>query len=117
MRKTGEFISEPILPDPGSFDPSQMARGLPGLPAGFGWRGQPYTVIECLETWKESTREGGTATGELYLRRHCFKLWMSDSSIWTIYFTRQGPRGGNAKARWFLYSIDRGPPSEPGAVC
>jgi hypothetical protein len=112
-----EFISEPILPDPGSFDTTGMGSGLPGLPGGFTWRRQSLSVAERLDSWKESSREGGTADGELYLRRHCFKLLMSDGSTWTVYFTRQASRGGNRKTRWFLYSIDRGASAAQGAVC
>ena len=99
-----ELISEPIKPFVGTFDASAIGRGEPGLPTGFTWRGDEYKIVETLETWKQSDREGGT--GELYLRRHNYKLRMSDDSIWTIYFLRQTPKTGNPKQRWFLYTID-----------
>ncbi|MEK7755897.1 MAG: hypothetical protein AAB385_01665, partial [Planctomycetota bacterium] len=54
----------------------------------------------------ESSREGARAGGELYLRRHCFRLRMSDDTIWTVYCTRQAPRSGDPKKRWFLYTIE-----------
>lgn len=101
-----ELISEPITPNAGTFDASAMARGEPGLPAGFTWRGASVAVVERLGAWKRSTREGGGA-GELYLRRHYFKLRMSDDSIWTVYFVRQTPRSGSPKNRWFLYTLER----------
>jgi hypothetical protein len=97
-----EFVSEPITPHAGTFDAAAMATGVPGLPTGFAWRGESFTVVERLESWKFSAREGGRAGGELYLRRHCFRLRMSDGAIWTVYFVRQAPRGGSAKVRWFL---------------
>jgi hypothetical protein len=81
-----------------------MGRGEPGLPSGFTWRGNSVTIVERLETWKHSSREGGGA-GDLYLRRHYYKLRMSDGSIWTVYFVRQTPRTGSPKNRWFLYTI------------
>ncbi|HOO17021.1 MAG: cytoplasmic protein [Phycisphaerae bacterium] len=100
------FVSEPISPHRGTFMARPMAGGLPGLPGGFDWRGKSYEIREVLETWKQSGAEHGRAQGEIYLRRHYFKIKMSDAAVWTVYFTRQAARGGPAKRRWFLYSID-----------
>ncbi len=100
-----DLVSEPITPMPGTLDASRMARGEPGLPGGFTCRGQSYHVVEVLETWKLSSREGGGA-GDLYLRRHYYKLRMSDRSIWIIYFVRQTPKSGSPKNRWFLYTVE-----------
>ena len=104
-----ELISEPITPKAGTFDTSRMGRGEPGLPSGFTWRGDSFEITEELSAWKEPSREGARAQGDLYLRRHCYKLRMSDGSTWTIYFERQTPRSGNPKQRWFLYTVERGP--------
>lgn len=101
-----ELISEPITPHPGTFDALAMGRGEPGLPAGFDWRGQSFEVLEVIRRWKDSSREGGRAVGSLYLRRHCFLLRMSDGRHWSVYFLRQTPKAGDAKARWFLYTIE-----------
>lgn len=101
-----DFFSEPITPRAGSFDTARMGRGEPGLPTGFEWRGESFDVVEELSAWKHSSREGARAGGDLYLRRHYYKLRMSDESLWTIYFERQAPRSGNPKQRWFLYTID-----------
>ncbi len=100
------FVSEPIAPRRGTFDTAAMASGLPGLPGGFEWRGTPYAVLQTLETWKQSAHEGGRPSAERYLRRHYFKLRMSDRSVWTVYFTRQAARGGPARQRWFLLTVD-----------
>ena len=100
-----DFISEPITPWPGTFDARAMGRGEPGLPRRFDWRGQSYEIVEVLKAWKDSSREGGRAGGELYLRRHYYELKMADGSIWTVYFVRQPPAGGSARQRWFLYSM------------
>jgi len=97
-----ELISEPLRPIRGTFDTRAMGRGEPGLPTGFIWRERTFRVVEVLETWKHSEREGGS--GELYLRRHYFKLRMEDGAIWTVYFVRQTPKTGNVKQRWFLYT-------------
>jgi len=101
-----DLISESITPHAGTFDAAKMAQGLPGLPSGFNWRGESVTVHALLEKWKESSHEGGREGGELYLRRHYFKLRMSDGSAWTVYFLRQAPKSGNPRLRWFLYTIE-----------
>ena len=99
-----EFISEPISPLAGTFDTRAMSRGEPGLPAGFTRRGELLRVVDVLQAWKESSREGGT--GEWYLRRHYYRLRMSDGSAWIVYFIRQSPTGANPKARWFLFGLE-----------
>ena len=102
-----EFVSEAITPDSASFDLSAMGRGEPGLPGAFRWRGVTYDVVDRLEQWKQSAREGGKRGGELYLRRHYYRLRMSDGAVWTVYFVRQTPKSGSAKQRWFLHTVDR----------
>lgn len=102
-----ELISEPITPCPGTFDTARMGRGEPGLPGGFEWRGRSVKIVELLGAWKESSREGGRAGGDLYLRRHYYRLRMSDGQVWTVYFVRQTPRSGNPQDRWFLYTVEK----------
>ena len=80
-------------------------RGEPGLPKGFTWRGDDIVIGELLESWKHSSREGGAA-GDLYLRRHYYRLRMEDATVWTVYFVRQTPRSGNPKQRWYLYTVE-----------
>ena len=97
------FISEPIAPLKGPRDTAAMARGEPGLPSGFRWREEDYEILDRIDGWKTSSPEGGKAGNEVYLRRHYFVLRMSDKTLWTVYFTRQG--GSKPKSRWFLYTI------------
>ncbi len=103
LERMAELISEPLEPHGGDFDTARMGRGEPGLPGGFTWRGVQVRVARELRTWKESSREGGA--GELYLRRHYYELKMDDGTTWTVYFTRQTPKSGSAKRRWFLYTM------------
>ena len=100
-----QFISELITPGKARFDTAAMARGEPGLPEEFEWRGRSYAIVQKLGQWKHSEAEGGRAGGERYLRRHYYKLLMSDDKVWTVYFIRQAPTGPPAKKRWFLYTI------------
>ena len=98
-----EFVSESITPWRGTSDAAAMARAEPGLPKGFDWRAQSYEIVETLDRWKQS----GTDMGEVYLRRHCYRLRMNDGTIWTVYCLRQAPRSGSRKRRWFLLEIDK----------
>ncbi|MBN1513666.1 MAG: cytoplasmic protein [Phycisphaerae bacterium] len=101
-----ELISEPITPLAGPKDAAAMARGEPGLPLGFTWRGREYRIADVLERWKQTGREGSRADGEVYVRRHAYRLRMNDGAEWSVYFVRQTPRSGSARRRWFLYSIE-----------
>ncbi len=96
-----QFISEPIVPVPGTFDTRSIAQGEPGLPQRFTWRGDEYTVSEVLAVWKTSSPD---TTGEVYLRRHWWELRTTTGHIMKLYFERQKNRK-NAKARWFIYTV------------
>lgn len=94
-----EFISEPLRPLRGTFGTQAMSTGLPGLPAGFTWRDTAYTVVAVVAAWKASA----PSSGQLYLRRHYYRLQMSDGSEWTVYFLRH-VYGNAARKRWYLES-------------
>lgn len=103
-----QFISEPIDPEPGSFSTELMARGLAALPGAFTWRGRRYEVVECLDHFKETSNEGGSAQGERYLRRQVFHVRLDTGQLAQLYVQRQPPAGVSrraAKRRWYLYSI------------
>jgi len=103
-----EFVSEPIAPTGGAFDCAAMARGEPGLPGGFVWRGAVHRIVALAQRWKETSAEGAHAGGQIYLRRHYFKLRMDNGQTWTVYFLRQTPKSGPATVRWFLYLVEEG---------
>lgn len=114
-----EFISEIITPDPGAFDAGMMSAGLASLPPAFAWRGRRYTIIECLEHVKLTSREGGFARGDRYLRRQRFTVRLDSGPTAVLDFHRhvQSRHGapGN-KRRWVLYTIDYGPGGSEGAL-
>jgi hypothetical protein len=99
-----EFISEPIEPVAGTFDPTAMTRAEPGLPGRFVWRGTEYAVVDVIEVWKESgpCKGGGP---EKYLRKHWYKIRTDAGLEMTLYFERQARSKGQKKARWWLYTI------------
>ena len=106
MTTTGpQLISEPLEPQPGSFDASAMARGEPGLPCSFTWRKREIVLVDMLEHWKESgpCRHGSR---ELYVRKHWYKVQTGDHQIATIYFDRQSRSASRKMWRWWLYSLE-----------
>ncbi|MBI5093306.1 MAG: cytoplasmic protein [Candidatus Hydrogenedentes bacterium] len=98
------FVSEQILPVGETFGASGMARGGPGLPARFTWRGQEYAVAEQIEQWHE-TGPCTHGSGEQYVRKHWFKIRTSGGSEMTLYFERQARTSRSRKARWWLYTV------------
>ena len=102
--KTEQFVSEPIKPVEGTFDPAGMVRGEPGLPRRFAWRGTEYAVSDVLEVWKE---DGPCRSGspERYLRKHWFRFATEQGLEMTLYFERQPRSKRQGKARWWLYTI------------
>jgi hypothetical protein len=103
---TEEFVSEPIEPVAGTFDTAAMTRREPGLPQRFIWRGTEYTLAAVLETWKEDgpCRHG---SGEMYLRKHWYKILTEQGARMTIYFDRQARSRQKSKTRWWLYTIEQ----------
>ncbi len=80
-----QFISEQVLPVPGTASTAGMSRGEPGLPARFTWRDRQYRILDILQTWKTSgpCRSGGD---EVYLRRHWYKVRTEPPAVMTLYF-------------------------------
>jgi len=83
-----------------------MARGEPGLPGRFAWRGEEYVVAEVLAKWKESGRCKSGST-EMYLRKHWFRIKTQDALEMTIYFERQPKSKAQNKTRWWLYKVKK----------
>ena len=108
MSDPPEFISEPIVPEAGSFSPEAMIHGLAALPGAFAWRGRRYKIVACLEHVKQSAREGHFAGGERYLRRQQFRVRLDTGEIATIYVERQARSRRAAKSRWFLLTMASG---------
>ena len=101
--KHEEFVSEAIVPTPGSFDAGAMSIGEPGLPGGFTWRGQEFRVSRLMSKWKST----GKDRGETYLRRHWYRIQTTTGETMTLYCQRQTMGAKNAKQRWWVYSVTR----------
>jgi phosphoribosylglycinamide formyltransferase-1 len=73
------FVCESIKPVVDSLDKRGMARGEPGLPRRFTWRGTEYLVGKVLDQWKETT-DCSHGNGEKYVRKHWYKVLTSDGN-------------------------------------
>jgi hypothetical protein len=69
-----------------------MARGGPGLPRRFIWRGRQFEVEAVLAT-----------------RRPLGPCTSGSGETMTVYFDRQARRGHSPKARWWLYTMEPAP--------
>jgi hypothetical protein len=97
------FIGEQIRPARASFDPAGMARGEPGVPRRFSWRGREYVVARVLRRWKTTSR-CHSGSDEQYVRKHWFRIRTTGGALMSIYCDRQA-RSGRPKARWWLCSV------------
>jgi len=99
-----EFVCEPLVPVRGTAQTAAMARGEPGLPDAFTWRGTRYRLLGVIESWKTSgpCRSGAD---EIYLRRHWYRILTEPRAILTVYFERQPRNRKRLKARWWVYSF------------
>ena len=106
--EAGTFLGEPIAPEPGSFDASMMARGGPGIPRAFTWRGRRYEVVGLIDAWTSRERGKGMDKGYTYVRKHFYRVKVASGEIMTLEFDRkpQGPRG---RQRWSLFAIETSP--------
>ena len=104
MPERESFIGEPVVPKPGTFDMAAMARGEPGLPRVFSWRGTEYRVAALMENWKSTgpSVDGGT---EQYLRKHWYRIRTTDGREMEICFERQARSSNERKKRWWLFGV------------
>lgn len=91
-----ELIVEPLDVRWATFDAAGIARGAPGVPSEFRWRGRTYEVDRV-----EGQRRSVDAEG--YVRKHCFRVLTTTGERFEIYCDRQPKRGKDPKARWWLY--------------
>ena len=102
-----QFVSEPIKPITEVVAARSFEIGAPLLPAQFIWRGRILCAREILEQWKE-TSPCKHGSGELYVRKHWFRLRTEEGEELKIYFERQ-PRASRSSAknspRWWLFSL------------
>lgn len=101
-----QFISESITPLFKGQTTRSYVPGEPVLPQGFMWRDKEYWIESVLLAWKESGRDR-SGTSEIYLRKHWYRLRMTDHTEMEIYFERQARSSKQRKQRWWLYTVAR----------
>jgi len=106
------FIGEPITPAAGSFDTSMMARGGPGIPRHFIWRGKDYEVLGLIDTWTSREPGKGMDKGYTYIRKHFYRVKTTTGEIMTLEFDRK-PQGERGRRRWSLSSLETPSEAEP----
>lgn len=103
---------EAVTPHPGLFDARAMSRGEPGVPAKFDWRGRTYSVVEVLQSRRETENYSGTAK-DTYARRHVIRVRVDTGEVMALSASRGDTRGA---PRWILRSVEgAGVGQNPGA--
>jgi hypothetical protein len=102
-----QFISESLTPLFEGESVQSYVPGEPVLPQGFEWRDKSYWIESVLQAWKEAgpCRSGAS---EIYLRKHWYRLQMTDHTEMEVYFERQARSARQRKARWWLYTFKDG---------
>ena len=101
----GRFICEPLTPVVGTITLGGLARGEPGMPGQFTWRGHTFEVAAVLDAWKSYAAEGHVDGGERYLRKHWYRIAVRSGEHMTIYCDRAPRNPRRPKQRWWLHSL------------
>lgn len=101
-------VLEPVEALPGAFDAGSLARGAPGVPRRFVWRGRTYEVEAVLG---DDRAAGGVrrTNVEGYVRAHAFRVRTTTGEVMLLSGARGPSRGAE---RWVLRSVE-GPPAPP----
>ncbi len=110
-RPVPRTILEPVTPHPGDFDARALARGEPGVPRRFTWRGRTYAVVEVLGGRRE-TENYSAGARDAYVKRHTVRVRTESGEVMVLSATR-GSKGHGT--RWILRSIEGEDSSGPGA--
>ena len=98
------LVSEPLRPLLGDADEGAVAIGEPVLPGRFLWGERECVVAKVLETWKELS-SGSRAMPDRYVRKHWYRVRTADGLEMKLYFERKARSAGQAKRRWWLFSV------------
>ena len=99
-----EFIGERIEPVAGTLDPARMARGEPGLPQRFRWRGGEHEITAVLETGR-ITGDCTHGSGEKYVRKHWYRVRTTAGTELRITFNRRARTAQELRDGWWIQSL------------
>jgi len=106
MAEGERLVSEAIEPDLSAPADYPYRVGEPVVPGRFRWRGEEYVVAAVLDAWKELS-PASRAMADRYVRRHWYRVRISDGTEMKLYVERRGRVRGKAKPGWWLYSVIR----------
>lgn len=101
-----ELVSEAVVPDHTSGADLPYRPGDPVVPGRFRWRGQEYSIVAVLDSWKELSR-GSRGMPERYVRRHWYRIVTDGGIEMKLYVERRGRARGRGRPGWWLYSVIR----------
>ena len=104
MPTLSQFVGEAIVPVAETLDAARMARGEPGLPRRFLWRGAEQEIAEVLETWSR-TGDCSHGSGERYVRKHWYRVRTTRGVEMKLSFNRQARTARELRDGWWLHSI------------
>lgn len=110
---TEQFISEAIAPVTATSDTSRMARGEPGLPREFIWRGETIRITTLLRAWRE-TGPCSHGSPEVYARKHWYEVLTDSGRRMKLYAQRQARGRAGRANRWWLFSVEEPEEASPG---
>jgi len=96
------FVSEAMTPAPGSGSVEAMARGEPGLPRVFLWRGERFEVARVLDQGKSH----GEDRGDVYVRKHWYEVETTSGLRMRLYFDRNPGKSGSRESRWWVHWVE-----------
>lgn len=105
MTAAARFVSEAIEPIGDDFVPEPVPVGEPAVPQRFRWRDEEFAVARICDRWKE-TRSDTHKSGQQYLYKHWYRIQTGDGRTIKVYFERRPRSAGQAKRRWWLFSIE-----------
>lgn len=100
-----QFVGESIEPVAATIDASRMARGEPGLPRRFLWRGGEHEIDEVLSTGRR-TGDCSHGSGEQYVRRHTYRVRTKAGVVMDLSFDRSARTPRELRTAWRILSID-----------
>ena len=110
-----EFVGESIVPVAETMDAGRMARGEPGLPRRFRWRGAEHEIVAVIGTSK-STGDCSHGSGEQYVRRHWYDVRTRSGDVMRLSFDRSARTPAQLRTAWRIVSIVRAPAEGAGAT-
>lgn len=105
MTMSTEFVGESIEPVRETLDAVRMARGEPGLPGRFRWRGAEHEIAAVIETWK-TTSDCTHGSREQYVNRHWYRVRTTTGTVLTLSFDRRAKTPRELRSAWRVLSID-----------